>query len=417
MIPAGRRSGKTELSKRKLVSTAIACTIPEGGRFVASAPTNDQAIRLYWDDLKRLTPPECMAREPRESTHEILLKNGATIFVTGLDKAQRLEGSPVDGILIDEFSDVKSKVWQLNIRPALDTDGRPGWAWLLGVPEGVGHYSEMYYKAKRGELQDWDAFHWISADILSPEVIETAKRDLDELTYQQEYEGSFVNFSGRAYYKFDQAKHVQELRHNPDLPLITCWDFNTAPGTMSVWQEQPTNSWTGNYQPTVSCCLGEVYVPRSSNTELVATRFVNDWVNRHTRGEVHLYGDASGGNKTSNATTGSDWDIVERVVKNAFGAGRVRKFVKPANPTVRGRINSVNSKACPANGKIGIAIDPRKAPNTLKDFENTTTIEGGSGELDKDKDNGLWTHLTDGYGYYCEFRFPTVPANRSEQTS
>ncbi len=51
-IPAGRRSGKTELAKRKLVKRALAGTKFDPPRFFAGAPTREQAKRIFWDDLK-----------------------------------------------------------------------------------------------------------------------------------------------------------------------------------------------------------------------------------------------------------------------------------------------------------------------------------------------------------------------------
>ena len=57
VVPAGRRSGKTEIcGKRKLIMKALI-----GGKFsdwrgFAGAPTRDQAKRIYWKDLKKLVP-------------------------------------------------------------------------------------------------------------------------------------------------------------------------------------------------------------------------------------------------------------------------------------------------------------------------------------------------------------------------
>jgi hypothetical protein len=47
MLPCGRRSGKTELGKRKLVKRALRGTAFPNARFFAAAPTNDQAVKIY----------------------------------------------------------------------------------------------------------------------------------------------------------------------------------------------------------------------------------------------------------------------------------------------------------------------------------------------------------------------------------
>ena len=130
----------------------------------------------------------------------------------------------------------KKKAWQENVRPALAD--RRGWCWFIGVPEGRNHYYDLDKQAKADDTGEWDSFHWVSADILPREEIEAAKRDLDELTFQQEFEASFVSFEGRAYYPFDERIHTARIRYNPKQPLVFCFDFNVAPGVAAVIQEK-----------------------------------------------------------------------------------------------------------------------------------------------------------------------------------
>jgi hypothetical protein len=78
---------------------------------------------------------------------------------------------------------------------------------------GRNHYYETAEKAQAelaelGAESEWGYFHWKSADILPAKEIEAAKRDLDPLTFAQEYEASFVNFEGRAYYAFGDENKV-----------------------------------------------------------------------------------------------------------------------------------------------------------------------------------------------------------------
>src|SRR5690606_27340915 len=126
--------------------------------------------------------------------------NGAEVQVGGMEKPERWEGRPIDGAMLDEYANMKPDAWGKHIRPGLSTKGREGWAWLIGVPEGRNHYWELYKRAKDGDDPTWSAHHWPSKLIVSPEEIEAARRELDPLTFEQEYEGSFVNFAGRAYY-------------------------------------------------------------------------------------------------------------------------------------------------------------------------------------------------------------------------
>ena len=52
VVPAGRRSGKTERAKRMLIKAALG---NPGEKLFAGAPTRDQAKRIWWEDLKTMS--------------------------------------------------------------------------------------------------------------------------------------------------------------------------------------------------------------------------------------------------------------------------------------------------------------------------------------------------------------------------
>lgn len=422
VVPAGRRSGKTERAKRRLLR---ACIAGESGfdrpNYFAGAPTRDQAKRIYWDDLKALSPPP-LIRGTSETELVIEYVTGARLYVVGLDKPERIEGTPWDGGVLDEYANMKPQTWPANVRPALAD--RKGWCWLIGVPEGRNHYYDTFVDAA-GPLNvknagDWDVFTWPSVDILPPEEVESARRDLDELTFKQEYEASFVNFEGQAYYPFERTTHCADLSgcYNPRADLAVCFDFNVDPGVAVIVQEvafprllvQPKvidgRPMFANVQqaPTVGTgVIGEVYIPRNSNTPAVCRRFIQDW-GAHA-GRVLVYGDATGGSRGTAQTEGSDWDLVRAALYQHFGGERVHFRVPRSNPTERARINAVNTRLRAGDGAIRLLVDPAKAPMVVKDLEGVRLLVGGSGELDKKADAKL-THLSDALGYYVEAEFP-----------
>jgi len=402
--PAGRRSGKTELAKRKLVSAARKGTRFDDARFFAAAPTRDQAKRIYWDDLKRLVPKWVQPKPPNESDLIIYFYNGSIIQVLGMDKPERIEGSPWDGGILDEFGNMKKQAWGQNVRPALSD--RQGWCDLIGVPEGRNHYYDLAKEAQANDSGEWDYFWWISADILPASEIDAAKKDLDELTYQQEYEASFVNFQGRAYYPYLDRTHCARIDYDPDQPLVFCFDFNVAPGVAVVLQEKQVYD-IGTKMPligeTITGIIGEVYIPRNSNTPMVCKKLISDWGSH--RGRIMVYGDATGGAKKTSGIAGTDWDLVKKILYNHYGQERVFFNVPAANPSERDRVNSVNSRLLTLSGKIRLMVDPRKAKYTAKDFEGVQLVEGGSGEIDKKKNPEL-SHLTDSVGYYIHREYP-----------
>lgn len=396
VVPAGRRSGKTEVAKRRLVRKALMVQCDhDDPRFFAAAPTRDQARAIFWRDLKAMVPPSLISSPPRETDLMFRLVNGAEIHVVGMDRPERIEGRPWDGGILDEFANMKQQAWAENVRPALSD--RQGWCDLIGVPEGCNHYYDLWKYAISGNDPEWAGHTWFSADILPLREVESARRVLDELTFQQEYEGSFINFEGRAYYPFQEATHCASLTYDTAQPLTLCFDFNVEPGTATVCQEQKLPN--GN---TGTGVIGEVYIPRNSNTIAVCNKLVADW-GQHA-GLVRVYGDASGGARGSARVQGSDWDLVRDTLRPVFG-DRISYRVPKANPPERARINAVNSRLRAGDGTVRLMVDPAKAPNTMRDFEGVRLLEGGSGEIDKKADSKL-THLTDGVGYYIVAEFP-----------
>lgn len=216
-IVEGLVTHNTETRKRKLVKCAMRGTSFDGARFFAAAPTIAQAKRIYWNDLKLLVPDWMKAGKPSETELVIKLINDSEIHVMGMDKPERIEGSPWDGGVLDEYGNIKEGAWGENIRPALAD--RRGWCDIIGVPEGRNHYSEMYDRAKadmvlRGAASEWGAYTWFSSTVLDPEEIEAARRDLPPKVFRQEYEAEFVDFSGEAFFDFEKflvdGKPVEE---------------------------------------------------------------------------------------------------------------------------------------------------------------------------------------------------------------
>lgn len=418
IVYAGRRSGKTELKgKRKAVLAALEGNqgkFPDWRGFV-SAPTRDQAKRIYWEDLKRLVPKPLRAKPISESRLIIYMYNMygtiSELHCLGMDKPERVEGSPWDWGLLDEYGNMKEETWGAHVRPALSD--RKGKCSFIGVPEGRNHYYNLVKDAEANTIKTksghplWSTFHWLSEDILDEEEIIQAKQDLDELTYEQEYCGSFVVFSGLAYYKFNSKIHVSPCKKYYDVsaPLIFCFDFNVAPGTATVIQEM--TEWPISQVPiighTCTSIIDEVFIKRNSNTEKVCDVLIEKY-GKH-EGLVYIYGDATGGAKGSAKVKGSDWDLVKQKLYPVFENRLVFK-IRKANPPERRRINAVNSRLMTMVGDVKIQIDPT-CVNTIKDFEGVKILEGSIGEIDKKSDSML-SHLTDGFGYYIEREYPII---------
>ena len=156
--------------------------------------------------------------------------------------------------------------------------------------------------------------------------------------------------------------------------------------------------------------VDEVWIPQDSNTQRVCREVVERYGSH--LGDVIAYGDATGGAKGTAKVEGSDWDIIEKVLRPIFGQPRTRPGrgdfevrIPNANPRERVRINAMNSRLQSADGKVHLLVDPR-CKHVIQDVEGVTYRQGTS-EIDK-KSSPTLTHLSDALGYYVNYEFPTT---------
>lgn len=440
---AGRRSFKTEGAKRRGIRKAIRETRFDFARFLFSAPTAPQATKIFWYDLKRLTPVGLIkggSAGIREAEKSIPLINGMELGVVGLDVPERVEGSPLAHICVDELDNVKQRAWEENISPALtDTQGT---ADFIGVPEGRLLLWKFKEKCETDEYGEWSYHHWTSEEVLhlylgfradrealpdelknldpislgvvlAERELKSAMSRMDKVTYNREYRASFETIEGRVYYDFDRTIHSRYLlRHQPDRPLDLCLDFNVEPGTATVVQDFPTNYVPGEVGFTG--VIDEIWIERDSNTIKICEEFGKRWGGRHS-GRVRVFGDATGGARGSAKVEGSDWDLVKKVLPKYFPAGIDYKYPR-RNPPERVRMNAMNSRILSANGLVKFRVDP-SCRHTITDFESVKTKEDGSGEIYKEmKGENKWlTHLSDGLGYREVYLYPLPGAAWTSQ--
>jgi hypothetical protein len=393
LVPAGRRSGKTERFKRFLVKQAN--RVP--GPYFAGAPTHDQAKKIFWDDLKAFSLSSTHARRPSESDRIIFLPNGSEIHVIGLDKPQRIEGIPWKGGGIDEFADIKPEAWEANILPALNTvnpldpDYR-AWCWLLGVPDGLNHYYDLCEKAETGDDPNFKVFHWKSAEILPADVIVAMKRAMSARQFKQEFEASFETASGRIYEDYSRANETKEVIQ-PHEQL--CWyhDFNFT----------PLSSGIGVIRNKAVYLLDEIIL-----TSAVALQSAMEFTEKfkdHKNKHVVIYGDPSGkaGEKHGHE---SDYISIERHLRSS-GWAFTRK-VKPSTRSIKDGQNAVRAKIKNALGEVSLYVNTAKAPYTHKSLA-TGQLKQGSTFLEDDTSE--YQHIGTAIRYFIDYEFPVQENN------
>lgn len=391
LVPAGRRSGKTERFKRFLVKQASAYK----GQYFAAAPTHDQAKKIFWDDLKAFSLSSTHSRRPSESDRIIYMESGSEIHVIGLDKPQRIEGIPWTGGGIDEFADIKPDAWEANILPALNTvnptmpDYR-AWCWLLGVPDGLNHYYDLCSQAETGQNPDFEVFHWKSAEILPPDVIAAMKRAMSTKQFRQEFEASFETASGRIYEDYSKANHTG-AKIEPHEQLLWMHDQNFTPLSSAVGVRRNEND----------LYLLDEIVLTSAVSKQSAVEFVEKFKG-HQNKHVLIYGDPSGqaGEKHSHA---SDYTDIEGVLK-ANGWAYTRK-VKPAHPAIKDRQNAVRAKIKTADDHISLFVNPITAKWCDKGLATVQLKDGSAFQEDQ---KNKYQHITTAIGYCIDREWPVI---------
>lgn len=393
VVPAGRRSGKTERAKRFVAKEAMK---NPGERYFIAAPTRDQVKKIYWADMKQLCFSSLHPRAPSETDLILYMPNGTEIHLIGLDRPERIEGIYWTGGVIDEIADIKEEAWEANIRPALDTFNptRPdyrAWCWLIGVPDGLNHYYEMAQYAQNMNDPEWGLFHWKSADILPAKTIESAKRQMSAKQYKQEYEASFEGATGRIYEDYDKSNHCRE-QIQPHEELLWMHDQNFTPLSSAVGVRREVHGID-------SILLLDEIVLTSAVSKQSAMEFV-DKFEKHKNKHVVIYGDPAGRAGEKHGHT-SDYLDIEAVLRS--NNWTFTRKVKPAAPSIKDRQNAVRAMIKTADGARSLYVNPTTAKWCDKGLA-TVQLEKGSAFQEDQKNK--YQHITTAIGYCVDVEWP-----------
>jgi hypothetical protein len=389
VVPAGRRSGKTERFKRFLAKTAM--WMPNE-RYFAAAPTYNQAKKIFWDDLKSLTLSAAHLKRPSESNLIIYMPNGTEIHILGLDQPQRIEGIEWTGGGIDEIADLKAEALEANIMPALNTVNptRPdyrAWCWFFGVPEGLNHFYDLAELARTGADPNYAYFHWKSAEILPPDVIDSAKRTMSRKQYLQEYEASFETAGGRIYEDYGQRNYTDALLR-PHEAIHWTHDQNFTPLSSAI----------AVVRDGVPYFVDEI-VLESAVSRQSAEEFVEKYKD-HENKTVFVYGDPAGraGEKHGHK---SDYTEIEDVLRRENW--RYERRVKPAHPAIKDRQNAVRARILNAKDEVGLYVNLNTAPWCHKGLATVQLQEGSTFQEDQ---KNKYQHITTAIGYFVDVHWP-----------
>jgi len=234
-LVAHRRAGKTVATVNDTIKAAVRDSKPDA-RYAYIAPLYNQAKDIAWAYLKHYAYP-LLADSPNESELRVDLVNGARIRLYGADNPDRLRGIYLDGVILDEFGDMKPAIWTDVIRPALSD--RKGWATFIGTPKGKNDFWNLWTEACKSE--DWFSLMLKASEtgLIDQSELDEARKQMGPDQYEQEYECSFEAAIKGAFYADELRRAAEEGRIGKvpidrGLQVDTAWDLGVSDST-AVW--------------------------------------------------------------------------------------------------------------------------------------------------------------------------------------
>lgn len=383
----GRQSGKTTFGVLKMLYK----------------PMQGRPYGIYWYILQTYSAAQVafqryldLARkgnilfQKNLSQRWVQLPNGSKVFFKSGKNYEDLRAETLDGCIIDEVRQQDPNLWTSVIRPMLSR--RKGWCDFLSTSNGFEHFYDLYQFAISNP-EEWATFHAPSTEAFwwtSDELV-SAKSTMSEDEFAQEILAEFREIGkGKVYISHGQWNHVVQnpfavtgLKWCPYLPILVGLDFNV--GHMS---------WILGQNRLDDFYFGEEISIKNTNTQEASKVLVNR-VKDHLPGVV-LIGDASGKSNKTSASGETDYSIICQTLR--INNIPFKNLTPEANPSVKDRVNRVNSRLKSADGKVHLFYNPKACPALKKDFERLTWKEGTDGAI-LDKTNPELSHMSDAAGY------------------
>jgi phage terminase large subunit len=241
-IVTHRRAGKTVACIHDLHRGATRSRKPRP-RYAYLAPFLRQSKAVAWDYLRAAIEPGRVAgadASAHESELRIDYANGGQVRLYGADNPDAMRGIYLDGVVLDEYADMDPRVWSEIIRPALAD--RQGWAVFIGTPKGRNAFFELWRRSQ--SEPGWFSLMLKASETgLIPESeLESARRDLTEEQYAQEFECSFDaavvgSYYGKPMMRAEAERRVAPVPYDPAALVWTSWDLGIRDAT-AIWFAQ-----------------------------------------------------------------------------------------------------------------------------------------------------------------------------------
>jgi hypothetical protein len=364
-----------------------------GSRGLITMNSRQQVRDIFEQDLKPLfdTVPYTM----NKSEGDISFFNGSLIHLRSAEAADKVESVTYDWWWGDECSFYAPDTLRLFYSR---TRTGPKRKRITSMPDDPDAYIYQFI-----ETAGIETYELALKDNPNEEWASNYSKDL-ELIYQGEQlkryrDGLRTSLSGQGLF-YANSTHMADAPIRPAEDLLLVWDFNVEYRAVSAWQVQgkidpgyPTVNAVKSWQmtePTVALDAEKLCAELAGHTGL-----------------IYLHGDASGDNRTAQAT-GSMWLSIRQVFDKHF-PNRIRYVVPNSNPPIKDTIQCANWAL--NSGLLHISTPARKLFNSV-----VSTKADKHGEIDKSsdyKDGGARSHEMDTFRYAVWYYFAKFYTKKS----
>ena len=179
-----RRGGKTVACINELALRALHTKKPNA-RYAYVAPFRQQAKEIAWTYLKEATEG-FRVESPRESELRVKLPNNAWITLYGADNPDALRGMYFDGIVLDEFGDMKPSLLGDVVVPCLAD--RQGWLAIIGTVKGRNQFHDYIKLARKDKSWFFKELKASESGIIPDSELLAMQEVMTKAQYAQEME-------------------------------------------------------------------------------------------------------------------------------------------------------------------------------------------------------------------------------------
>lgn len=240
IVKAGRRFGKTHYAAFWLVKRAL----EKPGRHWAIAKTSGLSTDEFWERFQALVPRQFVESvDSRRHRMKLVVGNmRSELACATAEREDNLRGRGLTSVVIDEASFVTPTLFDTIVRPMLIDTNAP--ALIISSPK-TGWFTQTWEKAKRGELEDWEAFHFSIYDnskkrggILDEKEIDGIKATCPEYVWKSEYLAEESDDTGIVYSMFSKENIFDPSHRFTDFksyPTVVGIDWGVKDDTAAVW--------------------------------------------------------------------------------------------------------------------------------------------------------------------------------------